>query len=140
MKYPTTWVRQKDGGYSRSGQLEKNTRRVQITIADGDSFGHYRPGRAVEIIEQAIASGHVRAERYSIVPAADEKRKMPEAVREFLSARRADPHKDDALYYRRARRNRASSHGAHKTPVPGPKRGAPGQKNLGQHNSTPARA
>lgn len=96
MKYPTTWARQNDGSYARSGQLEKNTRRVQIRIADGDSFGQYRPRRAIELIEQAIASGHTRAERYSIVPAADEKRKMPEAVKESLRARRADPHQDDA--------------------------------------------
>lgn len=97
MKYPTTWARQNDGSYSRSGQLEKNTRPVQIRIADGDSFGHYRPRRAIEIIEQAIASGHIRAERYRHCSGGRRKAEDAGGVKEFLRARRADPHQDDAL-------------------------------------------
>ena len=76
------FTQQPDGSYKKEGEL--SSRRAQIQINDLRPFGNYGTLEAVGIIEEAIAKGQVRAERYSVLAAADVA--MPEEVKEKFAA------------------------------------------------------
>jgi len=60
--------KQSDGRYETVGELPKGTRKVRIDI-DGRLGSAIFPGkRALRIISEAIATNHVTADTYEIVP------------------------------------------------------------------------
>ncbi len=60
--------RQANGQYETVGELPKGTRKVRIDI-DGRLGSAIFPGkRALQIISEAIATNHVTADTYEIVP------------------------------------------------------------------------
>ena len=64
-----TFKRQPDNTFSKAGELEPGTRSVQLQIEDRTPFGSYTIAEALAVIEDGIRWGHLKFDRYSIVPA-----------------------------------------------------------------------
>jgi hypothetical protein len=88
-----TFTRQQDGTYKREGELA--SRRVQIQIDNQVPFGSYDLAEAVAFLEDAIAKGQVKANRYSIVPLAVEP--MPEEVKQRFTEIRQQQAKEPRM-------------------------------------------
>src|SRR6266403_3337342 len=60
--------RKTESGYEKFGALPLGTRYVRIHIDERIGTSLYKPKRAIQIIDEAIAGGSARASCYQVIP------------------------------------------------------------------------